>query len=397
MTVLSLWKASPALLHEKSVKQLISIAGTGKLGDGNETSTEFRALLAEVGSDQLVRYAHECLDDSFPDSGLVLQDVVNEVGRRLGLSVTNGSYRGKTGAIGNDGLWVLPNRRSIVVEVKTTDAYRIDLNTIANYRRTLIQKGSLAEDDSSVLVIVGRTDTGDLEAQIRGSRHAWSMRLLSVDALLRLMQLKESFEDPDALRRVYEILIPREFTKLDEIVDLVFSTAEDAKKIDDEPEADDHAAGDDHSMDEHKPKFTPVAFHQLVASTVAARLGVPMLKRTRALYSSPDNETRVLCAASRSHAENGHGIYWFAFHPHQKDALEAAKAGYVAFGCGSADLIALIPVSTFTAWLPNMNVTVKADRQYWHVHIYDDEGHLTLGQKGGLPRVDLSNFTLRAK
>ena len=78
---------------------------------------------------------------------------------------------------------------------KTTDAYRIDLDTIANYRRTLIHENSLAEDNSSVLVVVGRTDTGDLEAQIHGSRHAWSMRLLSVDALLRLMQLKESFED----------------------------------------------------------------------------------------------------------------------------------------------------------------------------------------------------------
>src|SRR5262245_47610666 len=100
MTVLSLWKASPTLLDGKSVKQIIAIAGTGKLGDGNEASSEFRALLSEIGSGNLVRYAHECLDESFPDSGLVLQDVVNEVGRRLGCQVTNGSYRGRTNAIG---------------------------------------------------------------------------------------------------------------------------------------------------------------------------------------------------------------------------------------------------------------------------------------------------------
>ena len=120
MTVLTLWKTSPALLHEKSVKQLIAIAGTGKLGDGNATSTEFRALLAEVGSDQLVRYAHECLDESFADRGLVLQDVINEVGRRFGFTVTNeiltaGECRGdrKRRIVG-----FIPNAHSIVVEVE---------------------------------------------------------------------------------------------------------------------------------------------------------------------------------------------------------------------------------------------------------------------------------------
>lgn len=28
-------------------------------------------------------------------------------------------------------------------------------------------------DGSEALIIVGRSDTGDLEAQVRGSRHAW--------------------------------------------------------------------------------------------------------------------------------------------------------------------------------------------------------------------------------
>jgi hypothetical protein len=394
MTVLRLWKTSPKLLEEKSVKQLIAIAGSGKLIDGNDTSTEFRALLAEVGSTQLIRYAHECLEQPFNDSGLVLQDVTNEIGRRLGLSVTNGFYRGRPNAIGNDGLWLLPNGHTIVVEVKTTDAYRIDLDTIATYRRTLIQNGAVLEERSSVLIIVGRTDTGDLEAQIRGSRHAWSMRLLSVDALVRLMQLKESLEDPDALRRIYEILIPREFTKLDEIVDVVFSTAEDAKQLDDEPESG-QSTDRSASLVDASPKFTPVAFNELVAAKVSSRLGIPLLKRTRALFSSSDDKHRVLCAVSRSHLEGNRDVYWFAFHPHQKEVLEAVQSSYVAFGCGSPNLLVMVPMSTFAGWLPNMNMTVKPDRMYWHVHIYNEGQRLALAQKGGIPRVDLSQFTLR--
>jgi len=138
MSVVNIWKASPSLLDEKSVKQIISIAGDGRLADGGTTSQEFRALLAEVPSDRLVQYSDECLKEAFPDSGLALQDIINEVGRRLGFSVTNGRYRGKSGLIGNDGLWELPNKHKIVSEVKTTDAYRIDLNTIAAYRRELV-------------------------------------------------------------------------------------------------------------------------------------------------------------------------------------------------------------------------------------------------------------------
>jgi len=396
MTILSLWKASPELLHDKSVKQIISIAGHGKLTDAGDTSSEFRSLLAELPSELLIRYADECLVEGFPDSGLALQDIINEVGRRLGFTVTNGRYRGKVGAIGNDGLWVLPNRHCIVLEVKTTDAYRIDLNVIADYRKDLLRQGTMKEDDSSVLIVVGRSDTGDLEAQLRGSRHAWEMRLISVDALLRLMRVKESVEDPDALRRIYEILIPREFTKLDEIVDLVFSTAEDAKKADEVQAEEASVVEPTAQVETTEKKFTPVAFNDLVAARVAIFLGVPLLKRTRALFSSPDETTRAVCAASRQYDAPDHTGYWFAFHPHQKEALEAAAAGFVALGCGSPDLIVCIPIAKFAEWLDGMNMTIKEDRHYWHVQIHMEAGAPILVRKKGQLRMDLSPYRLPA-
>jgi hypothetical protein len=67
------------------------------------------------------------LSQSFADSGLALQDIVNEIGSRLGAEITRGRYRGKVHQNGFDGLWRFPNRHAIVIEVKTTDAYRIDL------------------------------------------------------------------------------------------------------------------------------------------------------------------------------------------------------------------------------------------------------------------------------
>jgi len=79
----------------------------------------------------------------------------------------------------------------VIVEVKTTDAYRISLDTIAGYR-TRLQEQDTVGKNTSILLVVGREDTGELEAQVRGSRHAWDVRLISVDALVSLVKLKET-------------------------------------------------------------------------------------------------------------------------------------------------------------------------------------------------------------
>src|SRR5689334_5658070 len=179
MALIDLWRDSRVQISSKHVHQIVAIAGDGKLADGNSTSTELRAFLAQLPSEMLVRYASECLVDSFNNNGLVLQDTVNEVGARLGFQVTPGRYRGVAGQLGFDGLWESADGHSIVVEVKTTDTYAIDLNTIANYRRGLIKNGAISEELSSILIVVGRDDTGGFEAQIRGSRDRKSTRLNS--------------------------------------------------------------------------------------------------------------------------------------------------------------------------------------------------------------------------
>ena len=144
---------------ELSVEQVVATAGDGSLKDGSTCCEEMRAFFSQVPSDKLAVYAEQCLASSFSKSGLVLQDIVNEVGARLGASVTHGRYRGSAKHSGFDGLWAFPSGHSIVVEVKTTDAYRIDLNTIADYCRTLISSGRTAEARSSILLVVGRQDT----------------------------------------------------------------------------------------------------------------------------------------------------------------------------------------------------------------------------------------------
>lgn len=389
MALPDLWLNAPDQIRDKQVQQIIAFAGEGKLLDGGTASAEFRAFLAHVPSDLLKRYATECLADAFANSGLALQDIVNEVGRRLGFTVTSGRYRGTAGQIGFDGVWRFPGGHAAVVEVKTTDAYRIDLNTVANYRRALIASSEINEDASSIVMIVGRQDTGDLEAQIRGSRHAWDIRVISIEALLRLLFLKEELEDPGTVRRIHNLLIPHEFTRLDDIVDLVFSTAEEVRQEDTPEEADDEAHDEIAAA-----KLLPVAFHEACIVRVQKVLNVSLIRESRVTFMSPDRRTAVVCAVSREYDRGGSAGYWFAFHLHQKETLQEASTGYVAFGCGSPEYLLLVPFSEFEPWLPGMNMTERPERRYWHVHIARQGNHFTLARRKGFPKIDLTRFAI---
>ena len=83
--LLDIWIGQRDFLESKSIEQLIAISGDGTLRDGNETSAQLRELFSNIPSSSISRYVEECLTKAFPNSGLVLQDLVNEIGRRLGL------------------------------------------------------------------------------------------------------------------------------------------------------------------------------------------------------------------------------------------------------------------------------------------------------------------------
>jgi len=383
MPLLDLWRTDRAQLTEKHVQQVIAFSGDGKLRDGSAASTEFREYLRHIPSDLLSRYADECLHASFPDSGLALQDIVNEIGRRLDFRLTPGRYRGSSGQPGHDGLWADADRHTIVIEVKTTDAYRVDLNTIAGYRKALASNGNLHLESSSMLIVVGRQDTGDLEAQIRGSRFAWDMRVISVDALLRMLKLKEEVEDPSLLKRIHDILLPHEFTRLDPIIEIAFAAVADVKQ---------NAETVDDDENQKDKKFIPVAFHEECIARVEQHLHTSLVKQSRASFSTADENTKVLCAVSRYHERAKR--YWFAFHPHQDDFLAGAENAFVAFGCGDAETLFLIPFSEFKPWLRNFNRTESTDKAYWHVKIRKTGRSYEMTGRAGTKNIDITRFRI---
>jgi hypothetical protein len=389
MALIDLWHKDESQIVNKNIQQIISFAGDGKLADGNSTSQEFRELLKEVPSELIQKFAQQCLEQSFPSSGFVLQDIINEIGFRLGFDIERGLYQGRQGSIGFDGLWRSEESNSIMIEVKTTDTYRISIDTIAGYRNKLIQNEVITEDKSSILVVVGRYDTGDFEAQIRGSRYAWNIRLVSVDSLVSLMLLKENVEDPKIIRKMHDVLVPREFTKLDEIIDLIFTTAEDVKSDEiDFADADvkiKSASGQISSL--------PVSYQKQCVSRVSKHLNISFIPKTKVLYSSLDKEISLVCMASREYIHGERKTYWFGFHPYQLEFLKSTKQGFVALGCGTEAKVFVIKIETFEKWIIDMNKTVRPNRLYWHVHIYQESGKYTLRLKNR-KIIDLNQFLI---
>lgn len=373
MPLLALWGSNPEAVTQLSIEQIVATAGDGKLRDDSDCSRELRQYLSQASSDRLAEFAEHCLATPFLKSGLVLQDVVNEPGRRLEYKATNGRYQGTSNAVGYDGIWASPEGSAVVVEVKTTDAYRIALDTIAGYRDKLVAAGTIARP-ATILIVVGREDTGELEAQVRGSRHAWDMRLISVDSLLKLVRIKESTDSGVSSAKIRSVLVPVEYTRLDALADAMFTTAREVEAAVDSETPTTTVEGDngEGSGWEFTPPDVIQANRDAIIRALGERDSKRLIKRSRALYWDADHAYRVVCTVSKRYTKKGATPYWYAYHPAWDEFLAEGEAGWFVLGCvGLAEAFA-IPAGVMRQHLPQLNATVTPDgKRYWHVKLLE--------------------------
>jgi hypothetical protein len=200
------------------------------------------------------------------------------------------------------------------------------------------------------------------------------------------MSLGERVDDPAIIRRISDILKPREFTRLDEIVDIVFSTAEEAAETETTPPEEEVGALDE--------RATPVAFHGACIERIEHHLEKRLVRQTRSSYKTPDGTLAVVCAVSKTHEVSGHPSFWFAFHPYQKAVLEETQEALLVLGCGSAKTVLAIPAADVFSWLPDMWTTQREDRFYWHIRVHHEGMRYTWDRKAGLGRVDVTKYLL---
>jgi hypothetical protein len=258
--------------------------------------------------------------------------------------------------------------------VKTTDAYSISVDTIAHYRDSLIER-SVITGSNSMLLVVGRYDTGQLEAQVRGSRHAWDMRLISVDSLLNLVRLKENTEDALTAEKIRSVLVPMEYTRLDGLVDIMFTAAQDvesAVESEARSEVDGHEQREYPGVWEFTERTIIDSLRGSILRGIEKRTDVKLVKKSRALYTTNDRSVSVACTISKHYPDNA-VKYWYAHHTPWQDFLDKAASGYLALGCVGADFAFVIPANVMQERLEFFNTTTRNGKTYWHIHIQEPE------------------------
>ena len=392
MSIVSIWKQDPALLTGKTIAQIVNMCGNGKLRDDNETSRELRELLAHVDGEHLATFAKYCLENPFVESGLALQDIINQIGHRLGFAVTPGKYRGQANKSGHDGLWKSKDEHDIIIEVKTTDAFGVSLETVVGYRSALIAEGRIKKERSSILIVVGRIETDGLESQIRGSRHAWDIRLISIDALIKLMFTKLKLKDWATSKKINELLKPIEYTRIDPIIDLIFTTTEDlAEEHPDQPDDESPASAEPENPSKPNEKAKTSRLRDAAIPYISNHLKNTFVKKGYALFTSSDGNANLVCLASQAYQANDYEHYWYGFTPSQLEFLEEAASGFVAFICGSPEKVLLLPFAEFKAILPYI---YRTENKHWHIRLYWKENKMTLDEPLKSSREDVTRYLL---
>jgi hypothetical protein len=253
------------------------------------------------------------------------------------------------------------------------------------YREKLRASGKLA-GSTSVLIVTGREDTGELEAQVRGSRHAWDIRLISADALIKLVQLKEESESAETARKIRSLLTPMEYTRLDRMIDVMFTTTADiASAAETELREEDEVAVSESENSSLDPalgsgwQFTPRVLLQTkrdeIFDTLSAREHTKLIAKSLATYWSPDHTVRAICTISKRYANRGHP-YWYAYHPRWQDFLGEGARSFVVFACMDKDAAYAVPAKIMHDCLSSLRTT---EDKYWHVDLTDSkDGHLEM-------------------
>jgi hypothetical protein len=137
------------------------------------------------------------------------------------------------------------------------------------------------------------------------------------------------------------------------------------------------------------PGAAIASFDQPAIEKVAATVGVPFLKITKARYESIDGAARLVALCSNRYP--GGRPFWYGVRPSQRKFLEGATTAWLAFQCEPGGAVVLVPYAVFEPWFKQLRETAG---QHWHVDFSDADGRLELLLSLSGQRVDLTPYLL---
>ncbi len=372
-----------------NIKEIINIAN----GNTEERCKELREFLQknEKNDELLAKFVKETINSTIKYeneeiSGFILQELINEIGRRLEFKVEYGVYRGskKPDIIGYDGVWTTEDGYSFIIESKKTDTYTFQLETPYKYREQLIEEKKVEREKSSILIVLGKEKCKSIEYQIRGSEFLWNTRGVEVKALLNLLQIKKELNDKNTLKQIYEILKPHEYLKIDKLIDLIFFTANDSRleEIEELGEAEETTIAISKNERERKEEGI---------KRLEKKLNKSLNKKLKSLYVTEDSETGIIACISHKYIQGKKEYYWFAYKEYYYENLKDYKNGYIAYICEGIDDILLIPIEHIEKLRKNLNQSKKG---HWHIQIFAKENEFKLRLKGKNNVKDVTEYKL---
>ena len=231
-----------------SLKQVVNIAGDGTL-ENAESISELRQFFSMIDLQTMERLLGECFHKDkrykFDTRGFAFQDLINEMGCRLGYDVENGLYRGRKNEVGFDGLWKSKNGEFIIMESKTSDDYSISMEAVIGYRDKLVIDHKVPKKKCSILIVYGRDDKNALRNTVKGSDEAKNIRLISATALFQLVRIYSESKSMTVQNQINNVLQPRDYFVLDNLVELVFPQTDanipDVEEVDEDEVANETA------------------------------------------------------------------------------------------------------------------------------------------------------------
>ena len=224
------------------------------------------------------------------------------------------------------------------------------------------------------------------------------VRLISVDALAKLVELKEETE-ADTIAQIHEILIPFEYTKLDRIIEIAFTAARDAGAVIQQEtlpvvsDIDVKLSTSEVQKQEHTPQEVLTALRHRIVTALGVRETKPLIRKSAALYWSADQTLRVVCSISKRHER---GAYWYAYHPEWDKFLGEGNSGFYVLGCVGKDEAYAIPYSWIHSKLDSLYTTVREEKMYWHIHLGEDsQGEMLFRLFKADQKISVSPFRVR--
>lgn len=133
------------------------------------------------------------------------------------------------------------------------------------------------------------------------------------------------------------------------------------------------------------------------ASKLMQAVGLPLVKKGRSVYTTPDGKTGYVIRTSKMYPQGKREKFWYAYR-RSKEVMEC-KQQFFVYGCKDENTIVILPVSEIESQLDYLNNTKDANDNplYWHiVFLKDNNGKMSwLISKPKVHEVDITNRLLK--